>query len=62
MLAVLFGGPCKVEEVCPLGVVEVEGSGQRLQDALGDPSQAAAFESGVVLDADTGQECNLFSP
>jgi len=45
----------QVEQVGPLGVVELEGAGDRVQHARRDPSQGASLELGVVLDAHPGQ-------
>ena len=45
-----------------LGVVELQGPGQRVEDALGDPGEVAALELGVVLDADPGQVGDLAAP
>jgi hypothetical protein len=46
--------PCEVEEVRTLGLVELKGTGQRLQNAFGDPAQVPALEADVVVDADSG--------
>jgi hypothetical protein len=43
-----------------LGVVELQGSGQGFEHSLRDPSQAAALQPRVVLDADAGEEGDLF--
>ncbi len=51
----------EVKEVRALGVVELQRPGQRLQHALGDAAQVAAFESRVVRGADAGQEGDLFA-
>src|SRR5215212_11056361 len=45
--------------MCPFGVVELQRPGQRLQDALGDAAETAAFEPGVVIDADAGEQRDL---
>jgi hypothetical protein len=49
-----LSGAGEVEQVPPLGVVELERPGERFQDALRDPVDVAALEAGVVGDADTG--------
>ena len=56
-----MGGASKVEEVCALGVVELERSGQRFQHAVGDAAQVSAFQAGVVRNADAGQDGDLFA-
>ena len=45
----------------PLGLVELQGAGQRFQHALGDPAQVPALESGVVGDADAGEDRDLLA-
>src|SRR3954470_19008363 len=56
-----MGGASKVEEVSALGVVELERSRQRLQHAFGDAAEVAAFQAGVVRNADAGQDSDLFA-
>jgi hypothetical protein len=46
------GGVSKVEQVGPFGVVELQGAGDRIEDGGRDAGEGAAFEFGVVLDAD----------
>ena len=53
------GGLRQVEQVGAFGVVEFEGPGDGVQDRRADAGQDAAFEFGVVLDADAGQGCDL---
>src|SRR5215208_3745295 len=43
----------------PLGVVELQGPGQRFQNAFGDPAQVPALEPGVVGDAYSGEDRDL---
>jgi hypothetical protein len=50
-----------IEEVGPLGLVELECGRQCLQDRLGDARQVPAFESGVVVGADTGEQGDLLA-
>jgi hypothetical protein len=45
-----------------LRLVELERACHCLQDALRHTGRAAAFESGVVVDADAGEERDLFTP
>ena len=44
------------------GVVELQGAGERVEDAGGDSGEGAAFELGVVLDAHPGQRGDLAAP
>jgi len=48
-------------QVVAFGVVELEGVADAVQDAVGYAADVAAFESCVVLDADAGQERDLFA-
>ena len=43
-----------------LRVVELEGTGERLEDGVGDAGGVAALELGVVGDADAGEQRDLF--
>ena len=45
----------------PLGLVELQRPGQRLEDGLGDTAGVAALEPGVVVDADTGEQRDLLA-
>jgi hypothetical protein len=42
------------------GLVEPQGSHDRFEHVCGHPAGVAAFEAGVVLDADPGQGGSLF--
>ena len=53
------GGVGKVERVSPFGVVEAEGSGDRVQHGGGDAGDGTVFQLGVVLDADPGEGSDL---
>lgn len=44
------------------GVVQLERPGYGVKDRGADAGQDAAFEFGVVLDADAGQGCDLAAP
>ena len=46
----------------PFGVVELQGAGDRIEDGGGDAADGAAFELGVVLDADPGERGHLAAP
>jgi Aldo/keto reductase family len=51
----------QVEEVGPLGVVELKRPDERLGHRLGDAAQVAALEAGVVVDADPCEERDLLA-
>jgi hypothetical protein len=44
-----------------LGVVELQGPGDRVQNRLRDAGGAATFEAGVVVGAQTGELRDLFA-
>ena len=44
-----------------LGLVELQGSADAVQDGLGDAGPVAAFEPDVVLGAHPGEEGDLFA-
>src|SRR6478735_1599823 len=48
------GGASEVVQVGALGLVALQGTGQRLQNGRGGSCDVAALEPGVVLDADPG--------
>jgi hypothetical protein len=43
-------------------LVELERAGERLEHGLGDAGGVAPLELGVVGDADTGEQRDLFPP
>jgi hypothetical protein len=45
--------------VRPFGLVELQGAGEGIQDAVGDTPEVAALQAGVVLDTDPGQRRRL---
>jgi hypothetical protein len=49
----------KVEQMFPLGLIELQRPGERIEHALGHAGEVPALELGVVLDADTGQVGDL---
>ena len=51
----------EIEEMCTLGFVELQGAGERLEDRLRDAGAVAAFEAGVVVDADAGKQRDLLT-
>jgi hypothetical protein len=53
--------PGEVVQVFAFGVVEVQGAGDAVQDAVGGPRQVAALESHVVVERDAGQQCDLLA-
>ena len=54
-------GAREVEQVRTLGLVELQRPGERLEHALGDAGRVAALEAGVVVDADAGEDRDLFA-
>ena len=48
-----------MDQVVALGLVQQQGIRDGLQDVVGDAGQVAAFQTGVVLDADPGEEGDL---
>ena len=53
------GGVGEVEEVGALGIVELQGSGERVEHRCRNPAERTALQLGVVLDADTRQGSHL---
>ena len=53
------GGAGEVDEVVAFGVVELQGAGDGVEDLVGDAGDGAAFELGVVLDAQPGERGDL---
>ena len=56
------GGAGQVEQVGALGLVELQRSGQGVEDAGGGAGDLAALEAGVVLDAQPGERGDLAAP
>ena len=54
-------GARKVEEMRPLGIIELQRTRQRLQDAFRDSVHVPPLEAGVVVDADAGQDRHLLA-
>jgi hypothetical protein len=54
-------GAGEVEEVRPLGLIELQGAGERLEHAVGDALHVTALDPGVVGDADAGQDGDLLA-
>src|SRR6266571_5676333 len=55
------GGPDQVEQVHPLGVVELQRVRDAADDALRDAGGVAALEPGVVLGRDPGEDGDLLA-
>lgn len=55
------GWPEEVEQVGALGIVELQRSGDGVQDAVGRAGDRPAFELRVVVDADAGEEGDLLT-
>jgi hypothetical protein len=49
------GGAGEIGQVGAFGFVELQRAGQCVEDVVGDAAGVAAFELGVVVDADPGQ-------
>jgi hypothetical protein len=47
--------------VSAFGLVELERAGDGVQDGVGGAPEIAAFQTGVVLDADPGEEGDLLA-
>jgi hypothetical protein len=43
------------------GLVELQRFGDRFQDVVGDTAEVSALQPGVVVDADSGEQCNLLT-
>ena len=54
-------GAGQVEQVGAFGFVELQGTGDGFEDAVGDTGEVAALEPGVVVDADPGEHGDLFA-
>jgi hypothetical protein len=52
---------CEIEEVCTLGLVELERASERLENALRNAARVASLEPRVVVDADPGEERDFLS-
>lgn len=53
--------PGQVEQVGAFGLVELEHRGHRVEDGIGGAAEIAAFEPGVVVHADPGEQCDLLA-
>ena len=57
-----LGRTGQIEEVGPLGVVQLKSAGERLEHPLRDPVQVAALQAGVVVGTDPGEERDFLPP
>jgi hypothetical protein len=55
------GGPDQVEQVRPLGVIELQRVRDAAEDAVRDAGGVAALEPGVVLGGDPGEDGDLLA-
>jgi hypothetical protein len=51
----------EVEEMCPLRFVELEGARDRVEYLFGNASCVAALKARVIVDANSGEERDLFA-
>jgi len=56
------GGAGEVEQVHPVGLVELQGAGDSFEDVLGRSPHVSSFEPHVVLGADAGEHRQLLAP
>jgi hypothetical protein len=56
-----LSGTGEVEQVQAFGVVELQGSREGIQDAVGHAVRVAALQAGVVRDADACEHGDLFA-
>ena len=56
------GCPGEVEQVDPLGLVELEGGRHGFQDRLGHAGEVAALQARVVVGADVGEHGDFLAP
>ena len=45
-----------------LSLIETERTGDRVKNTVGHSTEIASFETGVVVDADAGEACDLVPP
>ena len=55
------GGAGQVVQVCVFGLVEVQGAGDGVENAVGDAGEVAALQTGVVVGADAGEHRHFFA-
>ena len=55
------GLPGEGEEVVAFGVVELQGDGEGVEDAVGGAGEVAAFHADVVVDRDAGEHGDLLA-
>ena len=59
--ALLVRGPHQVQQMCALGLVELERPHTGIEHLIGDPAGRATLEAGVVLDADPREKRDLLA-
>ncbi len=52
-------GAGQVEQVRALGLIQLQGAGECVKDGVGGAAGVAAFQAGVVVDAEPGQQRDL---
>ena len=57
----VVGGAGQIEQVGAFGLVELQGTGDSFEDAVGDAGEVAALQTGVVVDAHPGEHGDLFA-
>ena len=60
--SIVVRGAHEIEQVGSLGVVELEGAADGVENIVRDPASVTAFEPRVVLDADPRHERHLLAP
>ena len=55
------GAAGQIEQVLPFGVVELQGTGHRLQHRLRRPGQVPALQPAVVVDTQPGEQGDLLA-
>ena len=56
-----FESAGEIEQVRALRLVELQGAGERSEDAVGDAGHVAALDPGVIGDADASQDGDLLA-
>ena len=55
-------GAGQVVQVCALGLVESEGTGDGFEDAVGDAGEVSSLQAGVVVGANAREHGDFFAP
>ena len=56
-----LGGAGEVEQVLPLGVVELQGTGDGVEDVVGHAADVALLQADIPVGADPGEHGDLFA-